>query len=420
MIRDYFQIYKKLFYTIFFLLITFFLGFLLYKLFFQKIISPTTTEPEINTSTSTNSTGIFPETNKTDKTYYEENKNNNLPNNETNNKITNNQEETENKIIKKINNTKSKNLSLNSTDNNINYYNEDDNKFYKLNNEGNISLLSDKQFYNVENITWSPVENKAIIEYPDGSNIVYNFDNQKQITLPKHWEDFDFSSDGSQIVGKSIGLDPENRWLLVSDSDGSKVTPIDKIGNNSKYIYPSWSPNEKSIAIKIEGVDFNRQKIYFIGRNNENFKSTTIEGRGFEYVWSPNGDRLLYSVYSSDDNMKPKLWIVNAESDDIGTSRKNLSVETWAHKCSFANDEEIYCAVPTHLEDGAGVFTDFAESSIDQLYKINTKTKQKTLIATPKNNTNISNITITKDSKYLYFTDNLSKNIQQVDLSQIK
>ena len=67
------------------------------------------------------------------------------------------------------------------------FYNQQDGKFYQLNGAGQASELSDEVFFNVDNVVWSPSNNESIIEYPDGSNIFYDFDTKQQVTLPKHW-----------------------------------------------------------------------------------------------------------------------------------------------------------------------------------------------------------------------------------------
>ena len=298
----------------------------------------------------------------------------------------------------------------------IQFYNKDDGKFYRLTAQGEIVPLSDKIFYNVQNVTWSPAKNKAIIEYPDGANILYDFETQKQISLPKHWEDFDFSPNGNQIVLKNMGLDPDNRWLAIANEDGSKAKPIEPLGIYSDKVYTSWSPNNQIIAMKTEGIDFNRQRVYFIGLNGENFKSTIIEGRDFRSKWSPKGDKLLYSVYSSDNNMKPSLWIVNAQGDQIGSGRKNLKIETWADKCTFANDYELYCAVPENLPEGAGLFPELSKGVKDKLYKINIQTGTKKLVAIPDGNFTMSNLMVSEDEQYLYFTDGNTQRLLSIKL----
>lgn len=301
-------------------------------------------------------------------------------------------------------------------DGQIQYYDQNDGRFYKIDKNGRAVLLSDKVFYNVDSVVWAPNKDKAIIEYPDGNKILYNFQTKKQVTLPAHWQEFSFSADSEQIISESIGLDPENRWLMVSSDDSSQATPIENIGTNDQTVYPSWSPNNQIVAMYTKGVDFDRQEVFFVGLNGENFKSTIIEGRGFESQWSTTGDRLLYSVYHTRDDLKPRLWIVDATGDTISQNRLSLDLATWADKCTFASNTEVYCAVPETLERGAGLFPELADKTKDNLYKIDLVSGAKKLIATPDGTYNISQIMIPGAQDYLYFTDKKTDQIYQVRL----
>ncbi|EKD43239.1 MAG: hypothetical protein ACD_72C00397G0002, partial [uncultured bacterium] len=59
------------------------------------------------------------------------------------------------------------------------YYNANDGKFYHLTADGQIKTLSDQTFYNVQQVTWAKNNDKAVLEYPDNSKIIYNFEKQK-------------------------------------------------------------------------------------------------------------------------------------------------------------------------------------------------------------------------------------------------
>jgi len=306
--------------------------------------------------------------------------------------------------------------TLSRDGNSVQFYNKSDGKFYVVNDKGDILPLSNKVFHNVKDVEWAPNKTKAVIEYPDGNKIVYDFASEKQVTLPKHWEDFSFSPDSNKLVNKSLGIDPDNRWLIVSNSDGSQSKAIEFIGLNDKNVIPSWSPNNQTVAMYTEGIDFNRREVFFLGQNNENFKSTVIEGWGFQPKWADDGAKLLYSVYSPNNDLKPRLWIVNSQGDQIGVNRKDLELETWAEKCNFINNQEVYCAVPKELEKGSGLYPELAKESSDNIYKINIQNGTKELIAIPDISYNISNISVSSDEKFLFFTDNNSNQIHKIQL----
>lgn len=411
---NFFSQHKKFFLITGFLILVVILGYLIWKLFFSSpaptLITPSTlgTINGLPTASTGSPTGI------------ESTGTGNLPNQ---NGLNDRPNPNEPNSLAVGGLTKTQALTTDPTLNptltpggGVQYYDTRDGHFYKIDNNGKISSLSDKVFYDVKNIVWAPNKDQAVLEYPDGRKILYNFQSQKQVTLPSYWQDFSFSPASDRLVSKSLGLDPENNWLIVSNADGSQAKTLENIGTNDKTVYPAWSPNKQVVAVYTQGVDFNRQEVFFVGLNGENFKSTIIEGRGFNSQWSTTGDRLLYSVYNTATNLNPELWIVDAQGDTISQNRQDLGLATWNSKCTFSSNTEVYCAVPESLPQGAGLFPELADQTKDNLYKINLETGVKELIAIPDGAYNISSIMVPADNGQLYFTDKTTKQIYQIKL----
>ena len=307
--------------------------------------------------------------------------------------------------------------SVNNNDGQMRYYNGLDGKFYKIATDGSIKALSDKPFYNASKITWAKTKDKAVIEYPDNSKIIYNFEASKQVSLPKHWEDFSFSPEGSEIAAKSIGISPDNRWLVTMRDDGTGIKTVESMGNNAKYVSVDWSPSRQVVAFSETGrpIGSERQEIYLVGLNKENFKSLTVEGRGFESKWSNTGKKLIYSVYSSRSEYKPELWIVDSYGDTINTNRQLLNLNTWPEKCTFGNENTIYCAVPQNLPEGAGMSKAIADNTADNLYKIDLSSGLRSPIQLDKNYT-VDAISFDSKNNKLFFTDKKQTGIFEVKL----
>lgn len=292
----------------------------------------------------------------------------------------------------------------------INYYNETDGRFYSIKDNGEVVALSDKQFQDAETVEWNKDSQKALIEFPDGTNIVYDFDAEQQVTLPKHWEDFDFSPVTDEIIAKSIALDPENRWLVVSSDDGSRVKSIQALGTKENKVKVNWSPNDQVVAFAdtapaIEG-GLDRKVIYPVGKNKENFKGLVVEGLNFDSLWSPDGKRLLYSVTGEYSNNKPLLWVVDATASTMGENRTSLGLNTWVDKCAWSSAAAIYCAVPIDLPPNAGLGRALYADNPDALYKISLSSGRANLIAIPDESTTMNNLTVSNDESLVYFTNN--------------
>jgi len=296
------------------------------------------------------------------------------------------------------------------------YYQPSNGTFNRITNDGTIEPLSDSVFHNVQNAVWSPNQNLAVLEYPDGSNIIYDFDAKKQKTLPKHWQDFSFNPDGKQLAFESIGLDPENRWLAIANVDGSGSRAIANLGNNAHTVTVDWSPNKQMIAYQKEAAGADSQEIFFIGLEKENFKSMVAPGLGVRAQWTPSGQQLLYSASSANSGYLPLLWIAGAAGDNIGANRHSLGLNTWADKCTFASNSRLICAVPNELQEGSGLAPDVANTTPDTLYNINLETGAKSILAIPSINITAQKLNITKDGQWLFITDKTTNKIYKIAL----
>jgi hypothetical protein len=311
------------------------------------------------------------------------------------------------KVNMKLNYGQSPHIRL---DGSLAYYDSNDGRFYKLNPDGSRTLFTSKKFYNVSGITWSDDANKAILEYPDGSNIIYDFLLNKQYTLPKEMQDFDIAKNNQLIAAEVIAEREESNWIVTSNPDGTNIKFIERIGNKARDVDVNISPNNQVVALYRENIDANSQQILLIGQQNENFKGIITNGRGFESQWTANGNQLLYSVYQANNGFKPTLWLVNASGEQIGTSNTNLGLETWANKCTVASQNAVaYCAVPESLPYGSGWYPELAEDSPDNFYKIDLNTGRVTLLAKPvgeRSYYSASSVFLSPDEQTLYFQDN--------------
>lgn len=300
--------------------------------------------------------------------------------------------------------------------NQVAYYDEIKGKFFSLDPDGNIIALSEKKFANVETVSWAPASNKAILEFPDGANIFYEFSTDRQVTLPKHWTDFHFSPDGDKILFKSIAMEPENNFLFISDETGSGAQIVTFLGENHDIVLPDWSPNRQIVASYAEPLDAGRSTVNFLGLNNENFKQLVVNGYNFDARWNPNGTQLLYQVSSSATNDNHSLWIVNAQGNAIGTGRRPLNIQTTVDKCIFADTATVYCAVPQFLPQGSGIIPALARGIPDDIYKINVSTGSSAKLAELDIPMPIGSLMLSPDQRYLYFTDGLTGSLRKIRL----
>jgi len=310
--------------------------------------------------------------------------------------------------------------TLSADGNGIAFYNSEDNKFYTISEAtGEPVLLSDQEFFNVENIFWSKDKTKAIISYPDASKILYDFAKQKQTTLSKEINEPEFSNQ-DQVAYKYLSDDKENNWLAVTDPKGGQTELIESLGANADFVQISWSPNNEVVALYSKPIGLDKSEIFFIGLQGENNKSLIVDGSNFKGIWSVTGNKILYQIVNARNNYNPELWIVDARQDILGQHKFNLKLSTWVDKCVFQSETKVFCAVPKELQEGTGLYPELITQTNDLIYEIDLTTGFNKLIADPvlneENNFSISQIYLSKNNKYLFFYDNLTQKIYKIQL----
>ncbi len=288
----------------------------------------------------------------------------------------------------------------------IRYYNPDDGRFYRADPDGTIRPLGNRQFFNVDSVHWENAADKAIMEFPDGSNIFYDFTEKRQVTLPKHWEEFSFAGDDSLLASKSIGQDPDNRFIVISHPDGTEARAIEALGSNADKAHIHWNPTGQIVGYATTGdPQGSGQQILFFGQNKENFSAISAPGFGFLPNWSPSGKTLLFSVRDSTGNNKPLLWLASGDPATLGANRRSLNLNTWADKCAWGTDAELFCGVPKSLPDDAGLLRSQYSSLPDDIYRIDVAAGTAVKISTPEETFSLQSPRVNRDRTKLVFTD---------------
>lgn len=126
---------------------------------------------------------------------------------------------------------------------------------------------------------------------------------------------------------------------------------------------------------------------------------------GLQILWSPSGNRLLYSAEDAETRL-PQLSVYDLAAKITG----DLGIRTLASKCAFGAGDEtvIYCGVdpqprPALYPDD---WLSGALSFSDQLWKINTATLEKTLLNIPSERfIDAIHLRVSPDDRFLYFID---------------
>jgi hypothetical protein len=289
------------------------------------------------------------------------------------------------------------------------FYDPDDGIFYMIDSSGELVAITNEAFAEADSVVIADSGTKAALEFPDGSNIIFDLETGDQTTLPSHWEDFEFSEDGEEVANKSLTVDSNANALIVS-SDGSQTQVVAALGNNEDKVTVNWSPSNNIVAFSETGKaqsGFGRDEIYLLDFNGDAIGSLIVEGGNFSAIWSPTGTALLYSVSLSSEKDIPSLWYTNA-TGTIGSERNRIDLSTWVEKCTFKDETTAICAAPREVTNGSGIDHRLI-NSYDDIYEVNLTTGRVKLLAIPVLDMSMSNLSVSEDESILYFTDELDR-----------
>lgn len=293
----------------------------------------------------------------------------------------------------------------------LRYYDEVRQQFVNLASDGSITPLSPDRFFGVSNVTWAPGKSKAIVQYPDGSNVLYDFATQQQATLPRAMTNFSFDPSGERLASLYLGSSREEQWLVVSNDDGSQIQLVEPVGGKAQNFMASWSPAGQIVGLFAEAIDGQRQQVVPIGRNGENFRSFIAPGRGFTAEWSPSGERVLFSVFNESTQGRPTLYIANGTADSFGTDSISLDLSTSADHCAFSVSS-VYCAALDTPPPLLGTYPERAQGQPASLWRIDLSSRQRTRVASLPSGFNPVGVTV--DSQGVYVSDQQSGRIYAV------
>lgn len=293
---------------------------------------------------------------------------------------------------------------------NLVYYDRADERFYKISSDGESALLSKEKFYQLKDVVWSADTSEAIVTYPDGLKIYYDFTTNKKVTLPKSVVEPVFSADGAKISFKYETDNPENNYVAVSRPDGTGAKLVEPLGSEGSRVQTTFSPGGNVVAFYAKPTGLDSSEVFFIGQAGENFRSLKTEGVNFKGLWSPSGQKILYQIVTAANDYNPVLKITSGQTASLGGQSLGLDVSTWVDKCVFASEDEIYCAVPESLPTGAGLYPDIIENEVDSIYRLNLATGAKEKIADPVDENGqaifqIGRLSVSANQATLFFWD---------------
>jgi len=262
----------------------------------------------------------------------------------------------------------------------VRYYSTNNGNVFESNLDGSgLTRISSAVLTGLAKIIWSPDKNKTIAIFNNNGEIkkyFYDFNTQINTSLDKDIRWVAWSPTGNKIAYQYYNSQNEDNNISVAEPDGSQWNNI--LNTRIKNLIIEW-PSSELVSIRTKPSGLAQSIIYTIDLTNNNFKKILDEAYGFTVLWSPLGDKLLFSETDSQGkNLKLKI------ADLTQSTIKELSLATLPEKCVWSQDNRtIFCAIPKTISDLATLPDDYYKGTTsfnDDFWKINLDTEKVTKI----------------------------------------
>ncbi|MFC1700942.1 hypothetical protein ACFLZ0_02295 [Patescibacteria group bacterium] len=243
-------------------------------------------------------------------------------------------------------------------------------------------IISSDTLTNLLKTKWSPIDKNKVISFfkqkdEQIKKYFYNFKSKESAMLEKNISSVDWSPTEDKIVYQYFDIQSGLNNINIANPDGSDWNSI--LQTRIKDIIVEW-PSSNQIIIRTKPSGLAKSVIYTINPSGENFRKLIDNTYGLTTLWSPQGDKLLFSETNSQgENLKLNLFNTN------DYTIRELDFITLPEKCVWSQDNiTAYCAVPTIIADKAVLPDDYYKDLLeftDFFYKINLNTGQKSLLA---------------------------------------
>lgn len=261
------------------------------------------------------------------------------------------------------------------------------------------TIVSNTTIPYIFDVSWSFDANAAVIRYREEETIKTSLaqfvkGSTKGVLLPDNITSFSFSPDRPRLF-YLVRADNELVGIAANtdNSNQSEILRLPFADFEARWI----TPREISFLTKPSGE---AEGFLYRYRIDEASFEKIIGGIfGLEALWSENGSKILFSQFNQ-STKRPQLAVYDIKQNKT----QNLSIDGLANKCSWFDDDTVYCAIPTLIPQGTYP-DDWFSGSVsfsDNIVKIKISKNEKNIVKA-LGSIDVANLLISQDKKYLYF-----------------
>lgn len=300
------------------------------------------------------------------------------------------------------------------------YYSLDDQSLKKASLEGkDKTILLSNLPGTPTRIVWSPKKDHVLLllKQSNGQGLWHFADLTTKTLVPLRSEmsRLAWNNLGDKILYQFTDANGE-RTLNIANPDG---TGWKKLVSLHQDAFIAAVP--QSTAVSFWSKPNALQKTYFetIGLLGENHKLLLSEKFGADYLWSPNGEKVLASISGEKGGQTISLNIMNGNGGEL----QSLGLPTLVSKAVWSKDNKtIYYALPGGLPENTTLPNDYYDKPIntkDTFWKMDTETGKKTRLTDPQNiaqNIDSTDLFLSPKEDMLFFTDRVTQRLYRLDI----
>ncbi len=313
--------------------------------------------------------------------------------------------------------TKGANLSFDG--NKIVYY--DNQKFYSVSLSGELKEeIGAAPFIKTVDFKWSN-DKKQVLVQDDQNFFVYQLSDNSVRPITDSIDVITWSNKIESIAYKKYDADSGKRILYHSGlALGDKKVLTDEIVHKDVGLVTRFKSDEvcmfpasdNNIKGKFECFDYEGDKI-----------RVAHEGAyGADYLWSPNGRRLLISYLQEQGDNRLNIGAMNARGGEM----KGVFFPATVKKCVWSSDNRhVYCAMMSGFPSQALLPNDWQEEKFPykdaSFWRIDTEMGDKDRIIQIEEMTaevDAIDLFLDKSEKYLFFTDRISGGVFRIEIDK--
>ncbi len=279
--------------------------------------------------------------------------------------------------------------------------------------------LSPNILSNLLRVFWSSNKDKVIAIFDDKGEVkkyLYDYQTGKSTLLNQHIQYIAWSPNEDKIAYQYHNSQTEDNNISLANPDGSQWTNI--FTTRMKNLIVEW-PSSSQISIRTKPSGLAQSVVYTIDLATGDFQKIISETYGLTVLWSPLGNKLLFSETDNQGkNLKLKI------ADLAKSTVQELDFVTLPEKCVWSQDNRtIFCAVPKTISNLATLPDDYYKrlvSLADDFWAINLDIGEKNQIYIPIDEEEMSydvqQLLLSPSEDYLLFVNKRDGHLYSLEL----